>query len=141
MTSAFTIGRVAKALGVNIQTIRYYERLKLLCPTARRPSGYRLYGEKELKRLRFIKNAQGLGFSLREISDLLSLGTTSATQCRTVQQKAQAKLKHVERKCEALKAQAQLLRELIQLCSTRHPLSTCPIIESLETSRATNISH
>ncbi len=141
MSSAFTIGRVAKAVGVNIQTIRYYERLKLLYPTLRRPSGYRLYGEKEIKRLRFIKNAQSLGFSLREIGDLLTLRMSSSTQCSTVRRKAQAKLTQVERELEALKAQARSLRGLIQSCSVRHPLNICPIIETLETPSCTDIGH
>jgi MerR family mercuric resistance operon transcriptional regulator/MerR family gold-responsive transcriptional activator of gol and ges genes len=132
---------MAKTVGVNIQTIRYYERLKLLHPTARRPSGYRLYGEKEIRRLRFIKNAQALGFSLREIRDLLNLRVPSATQCRMVLRKTQAKLTQVERELAALQAQAESLRDLIRTCGTRPPLNTCPIIESLETSSVADIGH
>lgn len=73
MPARLTIGRLAKAVGVNIQTVRYYERLRLLGPSARRPSGYRIYGEDEERRLRFIKNAQALGFTLQEIAELLNL--------------------------------------------------------------------
>ena len=73
MTAGWTIGHLAKAVGVNIQTVRYYERLKLLSPSVRRPSGYRVYGENEERRLRFIRNAQSLGFTLHEIEELLNL--------------------------------------------------------------------
>ena len=69
MTVGCTIGQLAKAVGVNIQTVRYYERLRLLGPSARRPSGYRIYGEDEERRLRFIKSAQALGLTLQEIAE------------------------------------------------------------------------
>src|SRR5688572_3409833 len=65
MASDLTIGKLAKAVGVNVQTVRYHERRKLLPPTSRMPSGYRQYGDEALRRLRFIKNAQALGFTLR----------------------------------------------------------------------------
>ena len=70
MASQLTIGQLAKSSGVHIQTVRYYERLHLLGPAARASSGYRLYGPEEERRLRFIKNAQALGFTLREIDEL-----------------------------------------------------------------------
>ena len=73
MTAGWTIGQLAKVVDVNVQTVRYYERLRLLSPSARRPSGYRVYGEEEERRLRFIKNAQALGFTLHEIGELLDL--------------------------------------------------------------------
>jgi MerR family transcriptional regulator, copper efflux regulator len=77
MSSEITIGRVARAAGVTVQTIRYYERLRLLRPVTRRPSGYRLYGKDEILRLQFIKNAQALGFTLREVTELLNLRADS----------------------------------------------------------------
>lgn len=132
MASAVTIGRLAKAAGVNIQTIRYYERLKLLAPTARRPSGYRLYGAAEVQRLRFIKNAQKLGFTLREIVDLLNLRVSSAARCGDVQRRAQAKLAHVEAKVHDLEALAQALKDLIRACRAGQPTNRCPILKSLE---------
>jgi AhpD family alkylhydroperoxidase len=73
MTAPWTIGQLARAVDVNIQTVRYYERLKLLRPSARRASGYRIYGEHEERRLRFIKNAQALGFTLQESAELRKL--------------------------------------------------------------------
>lgn len=132
MTAELTIGRVANAVGVNIQTIRYYERLGLLNPTARRPSGYRLYGDEEIRRLRFIKNAQALGFTLHEITELLNLRVRSSAQCGAVQRKAQAKLVQVERKVRDLQALARSLRSLIRDCQDGQPTNHCPILQSLE---------
>ena len=103
-----TIGRLAKIVGVNIQTIRYYERLRLLGPSARKPSGYRLYGPEEERRLRFIRNAQVLGFTLREIAELLALRVTSPARCGDVLNRARAKLVQVESKVEDLQALALL---------------------------------
>ncbi|MDN5940998.1 MAG: heavy metal-responsive transcriptional regulator [Nitrospira sp.] len=127
-----TIGQLAKAVNVNVQTVRYYERLKLLGPTARRPSGYRIYGEQEERRLRFIKNAQALGFTLHEIEELLNLRVSSKAQCSDVQQKAEAKLTHVETKVRELQALARSLRSLIRDCRVGQPTDHCPILKSLE---------
>jgi len=82
METIYTIGQAAKVTGVNIQTLRYYERRRLLSPISRKASGYRVYDEESLKRLRFIKNAQELGFSLKEISSLLDLKVSSKARCR-----------------------------------------------------------
>jgi len=135
MTPGLTIGRVATAVGVNIQTLRYYERLNLLNPTTRRPSGYRLYGDEEIRRLRFIKNAQALGFTLREITDLLNLRVRSSAQCGAVQRKAQEKLAQVERKVRDLQALARSLRGLIRACESGQATEACSILECLETQR------
>jgi MerR family mercuric resistance operon transcriptional regulator/MerR family gold-responsive transcriptional activator of gol and ges genes len=135
-----TIGRLAKEVGVNIETIRYYERRKLLMPTARKPSGYRLYGEDAARRLRFIKNAQALGFTLTEIEGLLDLRADSAAECSDVQQRAQAKLAKVEAKRRDIEAMAGALRDLIRVCKTKQPTARCPILKCLEngTRRSTN---
>ena len=132
MASAVTIGRLAKDVGVNIQTIRYYERLKLLAPTARMPSGYRLYGTAEVQRLRFIKNAQALGFTLQEIAELLNLRVNSAARCGDVQRRAQAKLAQVEAKVHDLEALARALKDLIRDCRAGQPTARCPILKCLE---------
>lgn len=132
MAAKHTIGRLAKAVGVNVQTVRYYERLNLLGPTARKPSGYRLYGPDEERRLRFIKNAQALGFTLHEIAELLNLRVSSAARCGDVQQRAQAKLKQVEAKVRDLQNLAKALRRLIRTCEAGQPTNRCPILQSLE---------
>ncbi len=132
MASALTIGKLAKAVGVNIQTVRYYERRRLLSPMARRPSGYRLYGDEALRRLHFIKNAQTLGFTLHEIAELLNLRVSSVARCGDVQRKAQAKLVQVAAKVRDLRALAQALQGLIQTCRAGQPSDRCPIVKSLE---------
>ncbi|UVT19679.1 MAG: MerR family transcriptional regulator [Nitrospira sp.] len=73
MAVQLTISQFARIVGVNVQTVRYYERLNLLDPSTRRPSGYRVYGQEQVQRLRFIKKAQALGFTLREIAELIAL--------------------------------------------------------------------
>lgn len=132
MESALTIGRLAREVGVNIQTVRYYERLKLLDPTRRKPSGYRIYDSDSLRRLRFIKNAQALGFTLHEIAELLNLRVSSTARCGDVQRSAQAKLKQVEAKARDLQDLARALRNLIGACETGQPTDRCPILKSLE---------
>lgn len=132
MAAERTIGRLAKAVGVNVQTVRYYERLHLLSPAERRPSGYRLYGSNEERRLRFIKNAQALGFTLREIQGLLNLRVNSKARCGDVQRKAQAKLEQVRGKMRDLHALARALRSLIQDCRVGQPTEQCPILARLE---------
>jgi MerR family transcriptional regulator, copper efflux regulator len=137
MASALTIGKLAKAVGVNIQTVRYYERRRLLNPTDRRPSGYRLYGDEALRRLHFIKNAQTLGFTLHEIAELLNLRVSSVGHCGDVQRKARAKLMQVETKVRDLQALALALKRLIQTCRAGQPTDRCPIVKSLENAATT----
>jgi MerR family mercuric resistance operon transcriptional regulator/MerR family gold-responsive transcriptional activator of gol and ges genes len=132
MASEVTIGRLAKAVGVNIQTVRYYERRRLLTPTARTPSGYRLYGTAEIQRLRFIKNAQSLGFTLEEIAGLLNLRVNSAARCGDVQRRAQGKLARAEAKIKDLEAMSRVLRNLIRSCRSQQPTDRCPILKSFE---------
>jgi len=135
MASRVTIGRLAKAIGVNVQTIRYYERRRLLSPTVRTPSGYRVYGEEEVQRLRFIKNAQALGFTLQEVADLLNLRVSSAARCGDVQRRAQAKLAKVEGKLKDLESMARVLKDLIKSCRAGQPTKRCPILKCLEKER------
>ena len=132
MMEGWTIGQLAKAVGVSVQTVRYYERLNLLGPTARKPSGYRLYGPDEERRLRFIKNAQALGFTLHEIAELLNLRVSATARCGDVQRRAEAKLKHVEAKVRDLQVLARSLRNLIRTCRAGRPTDRCPILQSLE---------
>lgn len=132
MATERTIGQLAKSVGVNIQTVRYYERLHLLGPASRASSGYRLYGPDEERRLRFIKNAQALGFTLREIAELLNLRVSSRARCGDVQRKAKEKLKCVEAKAQDLQSLARALERLIRSCRAGQPMDHCPILKSLE---------
>lgn len=135
MTTELKIGQLAKEVGVNIETIRYYERVNLLGPTSRLPSGYRLYNREAQRRLRFIKNAQTLGFTLHEIAELLNLRVSSTARCGDVQRKAGAKLKQVEAKVSDLQALARALQGLIRTCRAGQPTDTCPILQSMEEQR------
>lgn len=132
MAAERTIGWLAKSVGVNIQTVRYYERIRLLEPCDRKPSGYRLYDDESLKRMRFVKNAQALGFTLNEIAELLNLRVTSTARCGDVQRKAQAKLLHVETKARDLQTLARALESLIRTCRAGRPTGQCPILTTLE---------
>lgn len=132
MTTELKIGQLAKQVGVNIETIRYYERLNLLGPTSRLPSGYRLYNREAQRRLRFIKNAQALGFTLHEIEELLDLQVSSKARCGDVQRRAEAKLRHVEAKVRDLQALAKALRNLLHNCLAGQPTDRCPILQTLE---------
>jgi MerR family mercuric resistance operon transcriptional regulator/MerR family gold-responsive transcriptional activator of gol and ges genes len=132
MTTQLTIGQLAKDAGVNIETIRYYERRHLLAPTSRLPSGYRLYNREAQRRLRFIKNAQVLGFTLHEIEELLDLRVSSKARCGDVQRRAEAKLRHVEAKVRDLQALGRALRSLLHDCRAGQPTDRCPILEALE---------
>ena len=132
MAAECTIGQLAKAVMVNVQTVRYYERLHLLGPASRASSGYRLYGPEEERRLRFIKNAQALGFTLREIAELLNLRVSSRARCGDVQRKAKEKLKCVEAKARDSQALARALERLIRSCLAGQPTDHCPILKSLE---------
>ena len=132
MGAGFTISQLAKRVGVNVETLRYYERLHLLSPSTRTPSGYRVYGPTELRRLHFIKNAQALGFTLHEIAEFLSLRVDATPICGNVKRKTQAKLAQVEKKIEDLQALARSLRKLIRACEAEQITGHCPILESLE---------
>lgn len=123
-----TIGRLARAAGVNIETIRYYQRRGLLA-TPRRPlRGVRRYPEETLARLRFIKRAQELGFTLREIAELLKLGDGSCRETRAI---AEHRLADIETRLRDLQSMRAALDKLIRSCRAGNQ-SACPIIASLE---------
>ena len=132
MALGLTIGQLAKMASVNAQTVRYYERRNLLQPTDRKASGYRVYSDEALRRLRFIKNAQALGFTLREVTDLLNLRVSSVARCGTIQVKAQAKLRQVEAKTRDLLALSRALKSLIRTCRAGEPTDRCPILNRLD---------
>lgn len=135
MASEFTIGALAKAVGVNIETIRYYERRKLLAAPLRKPSGYRVYGEESLRRLRFIRNAQSLGFTLREIAELLTLRVSSSARSEAIRGRAQAKLDQVEAKMRDLRALARALRTLMGSCQAGQATDRCSILKAMDQER------
>ncbi len=128
---AMTIGKVAAGAGVNIQTIRYYERRGLLPRAPRTASGYRQYDPDAVARLRFIKRAQDLGFSLEEIAELLKLRVEHGAACEAVEAKAKEKIAMVEKRIDDLRRMRTVLVELSQACDLREPTSDCPVLETL----------
>ena len=125
-----TIGQVAAAAAVNIQTIRYYERRGLFPTPRRTASGYRQYPEDAETRLRFIKHAQELGFSLKEIQELLVLRVRHGAACDPVEQKTRQKIELVERKIRDLERIRETLEQLAVACAARRPTDDCPILEA-----------
>ena len=126
------VGEVAKRAAVNLQTIHYYEREGLLPRPPRTASNYRMYTTDAIRRVRFIKRAQELGFALRDIKELLSLRAALGTCCRDVRQQARAKLQDIEEKIGMLQRMRRALTKLIGECSGRGPITACPILEALD---------
>jgi MerR family copper efflux transcriptional regulator len=130
-----SIGDVAKQAGVHIETLRYYERRGLLASPPRSTSNYRLYSEETVHRVRFIKGAQELGFSLKEILELLSLRAEPTTSCEDIREHAEAKIKDIEAKIRSLQAMKRALAKLVTECSGSGPITECPILESFESGK------
>ena len=129
---SLTISQVAKRAEVNIQTIRYYERQGLLAPTPRTEAAYRIFSAESVRRIRFIKRAQELGFSLKEIKDLLSLRIDAHTTQADIRNRTQTKIADVEHKILHLQAIHASLLRMAEDCSGCGPLKDCPILESLD---------
>lgn len=134
---ALTIGEVARRAGVGVETVRFYERRGLIAEPARRASGYRQYGSETVDRLRFIRQAKELGFTLAEIQDLLSLRVDPASTCADVKGRAEAKIADIDEKIRTLQRMKRALVKLTRACGGDGPSSDCPILESLEGSRST----
>jgi MerR family mercuric resistance operon transcriptional regulator len=126
------IGEVARRSAVAIDTIRYYERVGLLPAPPRTPSGYRIYPADTPHRIRFIKRAQELGFSLKEIGQLLDLRVRDAAECKTVQTTALRKVDEVSEKIRQLKAIRDVLTELADTCAGDGRTSECPILKAMD---------
>ena len=127
-----TISKAAKNAGVGVETIRFYERKGLIeQPPKPLDTGFRVYPEETVQRIRFIRQAQEIGFSLREIDELLSLRADPAADCAHVRERAAAKLEEVERKIEQLGRIRSALNKLIAACPGRGALRECSIMASL----------
>jgi MerR family mercuric resistance operon transcriptional regulator len=129
MKSRITIGKLAEAAGVGVETIRFYQRSGLLPEPDRPVSGYREYRQADVERIRFIKRAQTLGFTLEDIRGLLDLDGPQT--CRSTHDLALNKLHLVEGKIADLEAIRYALQQMVRQCELKHKRGTCPIIESL----------
>ena len=130
--NTLTIGRLAKESGVHIETVRYYERCGLIPRPAKPSSGYRKYPDGMVARIRFVKNAQALGFSLKEIGELLELRVDPDSTCDDVREQAESKLADISDKIRALQRMKATLVKLIKSCHTGTPTEACPILDELE---------
>jgi len=126
-----TIGRLAKKCGVNVETVRYYERRKLLPVPPRSPSGYRHYSEDDVDRICFIKGAQVLGFTLKEIGELLSLCIDSMTSSSEMKRRTEQKIADIEAKLRSLEEMKKALITLKATCKGGDTSNPCPILEAL----------
>jgi MerR family mercuric resistance operon transcriptional regulator len=127
-----TIGGVAKRAGVHVETLRYYERRGLVQEPPRTPANYRAYPAETVRRVRFIKRAQELGFKLDEISELLDLRAAPKTQCGAVKRRAEAKLDDIDVKMRDLRRMKRALSRLVGQCSGKGPVTLCPILEAID---------
>ena len=127
-----TIGQLAEQAHVNRETVRYYERRRLLQRPSRSIAGYRVFSDDALRRLRFIRHAKMLGFSLEEIKALLALRVHSIDTCDRVRERTLVKISDIERKIGALQEMRRALGDLVSACARRRRTDECPILDSLE---------
>src|SRR5438309_665157 len=127
-----TIGTLAKQSGVNLETVRFYERRGLMPEPPRTKSGYRLYPPDAARRVRFIKRAQELGFSLKEVQELLALRISPRATSSDTRNRAEAKIADIDGKIKTLESMQATLRKLAKSCMACAPASECPILESLD---------
>ncbi|HEC20524.1 MAG TPA: Hg(II)-responsive transcriptional regulator [Gammaproteobacteria bacterium] len=128
MAIKLTIGKLAEQAGVSVETIRYYQRMQLLNEPIKPLQGYRIYPESDIARLRFIKRAQQLGFTLKEVRELMALGEG---HCHEVQELAKHKLGLVEERLADLQNMRSALQELLSQCETNAEDAHCAIIDTL----------
>lgn len=122
-----TIGRLARAVGVNVETVRYYQRLGLVKEPVRPLAGYRIYSHESIERIRFIKRAQRVGFSLREIARLLELG---AGHCDDVRTQAEYRRQQIDAQIRDLQATRAGLDRLIEECRHAGSQAHCPMVKN-----------
>lgn len=126
-----TIGQLAQAAGIGVETVRYYEKEGLLAQPRRPLGGIRTYGREALESLAFVHGAKELGFTLKEIRDLIELRSDPDSDAAAVRGRAVAKLSQIERKLMQLERMRETLRDLLSRCPGVGELGTCPIVQAL----------
>lgn len=129
---ALRSGEVAAAAGVNIETLRYYERRGILDEPPRRASGYREYPPEAVQIVRFVKRAQELGFTLEVIQELLALRDSETRTCGDVRELAELKIGEINEKLRQLRAMKRALAKLVSSCEDGASARECPILEALD---------
>lgn len=128
-----TIGELATKADVNVQTIRYYEREGLLPEAHRWPdSGYRDFDDEALLRLKFIRSAKELGFTLREIKELLDMRILPGDSCREVRTELERKIADIDQRLKQMRRMRRTLAKLAAACSTRQKTRGCPALWAIE---------
>lgn len=129
--NGLTIGRLAKQVGIGIETVRFYERQGLIDEPPRTDSNYRIYPEEEVKRLQFIKRAKDLGFTLKEIKELIELQHDPDASKADFKKRTKDKIENIKMRIRDLTRVQAALEHLTGSCSGHGPLSGCPILEAL----------
>ena len=129
--NGLSAGKLAKAADIHVETLRYYEKRGLLPEPPRKPSGYRIYPESAIERIKFIKGAQTLGFTLEEIRELLDMRLDTDANRADVRQRASAKVDDIRAKIEALRTMEEALNRLIHQCHGDGSTAECPILEAI----------
>ena len=124
-------GQAARDAGVNVETLRYYERRGILRRPARRASGYREYTEEAVGVIRFVKRAQELGFSLDEVETLLTLAAGGPESCDSARALATRKLAELDAKARSIRAMQDSLRRLVETCEMPRGERECPLLDTL----------
>lgn len=127
-----TIGQLARRAGVGVETVRFYEREGLIPAPSRRPSGYRQYPIDAVRRVEFIRHAKELGFTLKEIQELLELRVDPSSTCADVRGRARTKIADIEERIASLGRMKAALERLERRCRGEGPTSACPILEALD---------
>ena len=131
---SLTIGQLAQRAGVGVETIRFYERKGLLSEPPRRESGYRDYPLETVARVTFIRRAKQLGFTLKEINELLELRVRPKRSCCQVKESAEGKIADIDGKIVSLRRMRRALKNLVESCERNTPTKECPILASLDDS-------
>jgi len=127
-----SIGQIAERTGLTVETVRFYEKKTLINEPQRSPAGYRQYPPETVRRVQFIQNAKNVGFTLKDIGELLALARNPGTSCGDIKQRATQKIEEVDHKIRELQRIHDALGRMITKCDGRDDLSECPILEELE---------
>ncbi len=132
----YTISQLARAAGVPISTLRYYERVGLVCPTGRAENNYRVYAAHMPQTIRFIRAAQAAGFTLDDVRALLALQTGNSALCKDVQPLIEKRLAEVSQRIKAMRHIQRILQSFLALCYIQAEDATCPVVETLSTGQS-----
>lgn len=125
------IGQVAKKSNVGVETVRFYEGKGLIDLPERSASGYRQYPESIIRQIQFIQQAKSLGFSLKEVGELITLKSVPDARCNGVKSKVIGKIANIQKKIDALERMKEELQPLVARCRPSEPISDCPILNAL----------